>query len=144
MARCFLIGHRELDRTILPQLRASLVRQVEEYGVSEFYVGHYGGFDRVAAVALREVKRDYPQVRLFLLIPYHPAERPVETPEGFDGTYYPNGMERVPRQMAIVRANRCMVDGGGLRHWCCSASGQQRRKDSRLCSTPRKTHGQYP
>ena len=45
-----------------------------------------------------------------MLIPYHPAERPVETPPGFDGTFYPPGMESVPRRYAIVRANRYMVD----------------------------------
>lgn len=43
-------------------------------------------------------------------LPYHPAERPIETPEGFDNTYYPPGMEKVPRQLAIVRANRYVVD----------------------------------
>ena len=32
-------------------------------------------------------------------------------PEGFDGSFYPEGMEKVPRRVAIVRANRYMV-------WC--------------------------
>lgn len=45
-----------------------------------------------------------------MLIPYHPAERPVETPPGFDGTFYPLGMESVPRKFAIVQANRYMID----------------------------------
>ena len=31
-------------------------------------------------------------------------------PKGFDGTYYPPDMERVPRRVALVRANRYMVD----------------------------------
>ena len=30
--------------------------------------------------------------------------------EGFDGTFYPPGMESVPRKVAIVRANRYVVD----------------------------------
>lgn len=45
-----------------------------------------------------------------LLLPYHPFEQPVPTPPGFDGTFYPPGMETVPRRAAIVRANRYMVD----------------------------------
>lgn len=45
-----------------------------------------------------------------MLIPYHPAEHPVETPPGFDGTVYPPGMESAPRRFAIVRANRYMID----------------------------------
>lgn len=31
-------------------------------------------------------------------------------PDGFDGTYYPPDMEQVPRRVAIVRANRYMID----------------------------------
>ena len=31
-------------------------------------------------------------------------------PDGFDSTYYPPGVENVPRKVAIVRANRYMVD----------------------------------
>ncbi len=40
----------------------------------------------------------------------HPFDRPIPTPPGFDGTFYPPGMETVPKRAAIVRANRYMVD----------------------------------
>ena len=40
----------------------------------------------------------------------HPEERPIPTPDGFDRTFYPPGMESVPRKVAIVRANRYVVD----------------------------------
>lgn len=81
-----------------------------EYGVTEFIVGHYGGFDCLAASAVKEAKRFYPEVKLTLLLPYHPAEWPIPTPDGFDGTFYPLGMECVPRKVAIVRVNRYVVD----------------------------------
>ena len=81
-----------------------------EYGVTEIIVGYYGGFDRLAVSAVKEAKRFYPEVRLILLLPYHPAERPIPMIEGFDGTFYPPGMESVPRKVAIVRANRYVVD----------------------------------
>ena len=81
-----------------------------EYGVTEFIVGHYGGFDHLAASAVKEAKRFYPEVRLTLLLPYHPAEQPIPTPNGFNGTFYPPGMESVPRKAAIIRANRYVVD----------------------------------
>ena len=45
-----------------------------------------------------------------MLFPYHPTERPMELPFGFDTTFYPPGMEHVPRRFAIPRANRYMVD----------------------------------
>lgn len=107
---CFFIGHREASEEIYPALYAAVEQHILEYGVTEFIVGHYGGFDRLAASAVKEAKRFYPEVRLILLPPYHPAERPIPMLEGFDGTFYPPGMESVPHKVAIVRANRYVVD----------------------------------
>ena len=103
---CFFIGHREASEEIYPALYAAVEQHILEYGVIEFIVGHYGGFDRLAALAVKEAKRFYPEVKLTLLLPYHPAERPIPTPDGF----YPPGMESVPRKAAIIRANRYVVD----------------------------------
>lgn len=110
MKSYFFIEHREASEEIYPALCAAVERYIVEYGVTEFIVGHYGGFDRLAASAVKEAKRFHPEVKLTLLLPYHPAERPIPTPDGFDGTFYPPGMESVPRKVAIVRANRYVVD----------------------------------
>ena len=107
---CFFIGHREASEEIYPALYAAVERHIVEYGVTEFIVGHYGGFDRLAASAVKEAKCFYPEVKLTLLLPYHPAERPIPTPDGFDGTFYPPGVEKIPRKAAIIRANRYVVD----------------------------------
>lgn len=107
---CFFIGHAEADARIYPALLAAVEAHIADNGVRVFFVGHYGGFDRLAAQAVREAKRRYPEVRLTLLLPYHPAERPIPTLDGFDCTFYPLGMEQVPRKYAIVQANRYMVD----------------------------------
>ena len=107
---CFFIGHREASEEIYPALYAAVEQHIVEYGVTEFVVGHYGGFDRLTASAVKEAKRFYPEVKLTLLLPYHPAERPIPTPDGFDSTFYPPGLESVPRKLAIVRANRYVVD----------------------------------
>lgn len=110
MKSCFFIGHREASNEILPALTKAVERHISDCGVTEFIVGNYGGFDRMAAKAVIAAKARYPHITLSMLIPYHPAERPVETPPGFDNTFYPPGMEKVPRRLAIVRANRYMVD----------------------------------
>ena len=107
---CFFIGHREADEALFPALEAEVRRHIVELGETEFIVGHYGGFDYLSRKAVLAAKREYPELCLRLLLPYHPGERPVKTPEGVDCTYYPPGMERVPRRAAIVRANRYMVD----------------------------------
>lgn len=108
--RCFLIGHRDAPDPLYPALQAEVERHISQLGVREFVVGHYGNFDRLAARVLLAAKRKMPEISLLLLIPYHPAERPVALPAGFDGTIYPQGMETVPRRAAIVRANRYMID----------------------------------
>ena len=109
MKTCFFIGHRETSERVLPALIQEVERHITEYGVTEFVVGHYGGFDRLAAHAVKKAKQRHPEVTLTLLLPYHPAERPIPTPEGFDRTLYPEGMETVPKRLAIVRANRWML-----------------------------------
>ena len=106
----FFIGHREASAEILPTLVAAVETHISVYGVTEFIVGHYGGFDRLAAAAVIAAKEDHPEITLSLLIPYHPGERPIKIPDGFDNTYYPYGMEKVPRQYAILRANQYVVD----------------------------------
>ncbi len=110
MKTCFFIGHRETDERVYPRLRQSVERLITEENVSAFYVGNHGGFDRLAAHAVIDAKRQYPNITLMLVLPYHPGERPVETPNGFDGTYYPEALENTPRRFAIVRANKMMVD----------------------------------
>lgn len=110
MKRCFFVGHRETTTDIFPSLLYAIEQLICEYGVSEFYVGNYGGFDRIAAHAVKQLKVKYPQIKLFLVTPYHPAYRHVELPEGFDEIFYPIWMEKTPKRVAIVKANHLMVD----------------------------------
>ena len=107
---CFFIGHREADERLLPRLNETVERLITEEGITYFYVGSYGGFDRLAAHCVITAKQRHPAITLMLVLPYHPAERPLEAPDGFDGTYYPEGLETVPKRYAIVRANKIMVD----------------------------------
>ena len=107
---CFFIGHREAGVEIRNTLMDAVEERITQDGVTEFIVGHYGGFDRMATAVVIEAKKKHPHIQLYQLLPYHPAERKVELPAGFDGSIYPDGMEKVPRKFAIVRANRYAVD----------------------------------
>ena len=110
MKSCFFIGHREASTEVFPAVLKAVEQHIVEYGVTEFIVGNYGGFDHMAAKAVIAAKKQHPGIALSMLIPYHPAERPLEPPQGFDNTFYPPGMEKIPRRLAIVRANHYMVD----------------------------------
>lgn len=110
MKSCFFIGHREAPDTIFPALVDAVEHHIVNIGVTEFIVGNYGAFDRMAARALAGAKSRHPEISVLLLTPYHPAQRPVEAPPGFDGIFYPPGMETVPYRLCVVRANRYMID----------------------------------
>jgi hypothetical protein len=109
MSTCFFIGHRDTPDNILPSLSAAIEVRITEDSVDPFVAGNYGQFDLLAAQAVRKAKKHHPDILLFYLRPYHPAERSF-TPAGFDGSFYPPGMETVPQKLAIVRVNRYMVD----------------------------------
>ena len=113
MKICFFIGHHDAPDTVISLLDESLEHHITEFGVSQFLVGHYGAFDRMAAASVIRAKRKHPDIRLLLLLPYHPAERLVELDAGFDASFYPEGMENTPRHYAIVRANEYVI-----RHVC--------------------------
>ena len=106
----FFIGHRETGERILSVLAQEVERHITEYGVTEFVMGHYGGFDRLAASAVRAAKECHPEITLTLLLPYHLHDQPIPVPEDFDGTFYPPGMDAVPKRAALVRANRYMLE----------------------------------
>lgn len=107
---CFFIGHRDAPESLYPALSAQVERHIVEYGVKEFVVGSYGRFDGMSAQAVKDAKKRHPSVTLFLPLPYYPFERAMAVPDGFDGTFYPPGMEFAPKRAAIVRANRYMVE----------------------------------
>ena len=113
MTTCFFIGHHNAPESVRLMLDEAVERHITDYGVTRFLVGHYGAFDAMAASAVIRAKQKHPDVELLLLLPYHPTERPAELTAGFDGSYYPEGMERVPRRLAIVRANEYVI-----RHVC--------------------------
>ena len=102
---CFFIGHREANESLLPRLELEIERLITEEQVRYFYVGGYGRFDGIAATAVKKAKMKYPDITLMLVLPYYPAERPVEIPPGYDGTHYLEGLEKTPRPFAIVKAN---------------------------------------
>lgn len=108
MKTCFFIGHGRISEDLSGKLDAEIERHIVAYGVEEFTVGHYGDFDWAAVHALRQAKERHRGVTLHLLEPYA-LDHPVKLPQGFDGLFYPPGLETVPKSVAIVRANQYMV-----------------------------------
>ena len=100
-------GHRDaFDKD--GKIRIWLTDTVENLilrGADLFYLGGYGGFDRMAASVVREMKRAYPQIESVLVLPF--LDSKLDT-SGYDGTVYPP-LETVPRRFAILKRNEFMV-----------------------------------
>ena len=110
MKTCFFVGHHDAPWFLQERLNAEVERLVRDCAVSEFVVGHYGDFDRMATIAVQAAKKRHPNLRAYRLIPYFPSGRSFPVPEYFDNTLYPEGMETVPKRYCILRANRKLID----------------------------------
>ena len=106
---CFFIGSRHSSDDLIEPLKQAIETHITGYGVKTFIVGHYGNFDSMVIGALREAKKQHNDIELYLLAPYALNQK-TDTPEGFDGTIYPDGLEKVPLRLAIVQANKFMVN----------------------------------
>lgn len=107
---CFFIGHRHAEERIYEKLLTAVETHISTYGVTDFLVGHYGDFDRMAARAVAEARRTHPGISLTMLLPYYPEDRAISVPPIFDGTFYPPDMELCPKRYAIVRANQYAIE----------------------------------
>ncbi len=103
-----MFGHSDASYQMQNMIQNTAEKYYLEHNIRVFYVGNRGNFDRMAATAVKRLKKKYSDISLQLLLSYHPAERLVTLSEGFDGSFYPP-LEGVPRRYAIVRANRYMA-----------------------------------
>lgn len=108
--RCFFIGHRDAPEEIYPKLYSIIEKHIICYGVTDFIVGHYGRFDTLVAKALKDIKLQYPNIEMTLLLPYYSSKAKKFGLEEFDHIFYPPNMEFVPHKAAIVKANRYVVN----------------------------------
>lgn len=122
---CFFIGNRHTPSDIRAQLAETVEKHITEYGVTTFTVGHYGGFDSMAREVLREAKTRHEYIKLYLLAPYALTQK-RDIPEGFNGSFYPEGLEKVPLRYAIVQANRYMVQNSDYLITYCHHIGNTR------------------
>ncbi len=107
MKICFMVGHRDTNMGLYPNIEKAVNFHIAEYDIDEFIIGHYGNFDCMAVTAVKSAKAIFPKVKMTLLRPYLDY---YPLPEGFDGSLYPDGLESVPKRFAILRANYKVID----------------------------------
>ncbi len=75
---CCFTGHRMLNEQVKLALKTALDEQIRlliQQGVEYFYAGGALGFDTLAAISVLELRRFYPEIRLFLVFPCHAQTR---------------------------------------------------------------------
>ena len=103
---CTFFGHRDTPQTVKPLLREVLMDLIEHQGVTRFYVGNQGSFDRMAADLLKELS-EAADIRYEIVLAYMP-----KTNGSFDEapTILPDGIEAVPPRFAIEYRNKWMIE----------------------------------
>lgn len=85
------IGHNECYGLSEDKLKEA-IRELIENGVTDFLSGGQGGFDRMCGHCVYELKKEYPHINNYLVIPYLSFN--VYNKELFDSIIYPDGFEK--------------------------------------------------
>src|SRR5699024_6278501 len=105
---CTFFGHRDSPGTIKPKIRAAVIDLIENHGVTMFYVGNQGNFDRLVRSVLKEVTTAYPEVGYAVVLAYMPSTK--KRADDFSDTLLPDGIEKVPKRFAIPWRNKWMIE----------------------------------
>ena len=109
MKTCVFFGHRDLEvEQYKEKLLSILTDLIENKGITQFYSGFRGDFDRFCSFLISELKVRYPQIENTLVLSYIPDGEFI-LPDCFDDSIYL--LERkVPKRLAIIETNKCLVD----------------------------------
>ena len=123
---CTFAGHGDYEYSeITYQKIVKFIKQlICEKNISEFWVGNYGGFDTLAARAVREVKEIYTHISLCLVIPYMTSRVNKHL---FDKIIIPEFDKNASVYSYIPLCNRYMVDNA----------------DTLICFIKRETGGAF-
>lgn len=96
---CYGVSRSEVEKAII---------SLTQKGVTDFLSGGQGGFDRLCAGCVFRLKKDFPQIRNLLVIPYLTFN--IFDKEIFDEIIYPEGFEKYHFKSAILARNKYMVN----------------------------------
>lgn len=90
----------------LPSVLEDLIAK----GYRTFYDGGYGAFGKKCANAVFNLKRKYPQIKIYkILTSYHHDKEKYEISSAYDGSIYPD-IEEVHFKQKITKRNEWIVD----------------------------------
>lgn len=101
------IGHSECYGVRPQDVRCEVVALIEK-GVTEFLCGGMGKFDGMCAGIVAELKKSYPSIHSYLVIPYLTFK--VSDEKLYDSIIYPEGFEKYHFKAAIRARNNYLID----------------------------------
>lgn len=109
MASCVFFGHRSFDYSGYRENLTEIIgRLIHDEGVTVFYNGFRGEFDRVCAEMLQPFREKNRDIRHIMALSYHPG-KDFYLSKMFDETVYLI-TDNVPPRFAISRTNRLLAE----------------------------------
>ena len=107
---CTFFGHADSPTNIKKEIKKVIDDLILQKGVTTFYVGSNGNFDRMVQSVLIDLKKQYPNLECCTVLAYMPGIK-SEFDTGYEKleTLYLDGLEKVPKRFAIDWRNKWMV-----------------------------------
>ena len=109
---CSFCGHRDCDSSIRKQIKETITDLIENQGITTFYSGGMGNFDKLCESVVRELKQKYEDIRLCLIMPY--MTKKLNTDKEYYNAMYDEiiipDLGDIHYKRAITERNKWMVD----------------------------------
>jgi len=112
---CTFFGHRDTPASVKPLLEKTLRHLIEQEHFDLFMLGYKGNFDKYALQVLRELKQDFPFIRIQFVAAYVRELNDEKIPDCFDMFDYPPIIEASPKKFAFSARNRYLAE-------CCDCA----------------------
>ena len=103
---CTFFGHSVYRENVSAELEKAIIALIENNGVSLFYVGNQGEFDRIVLRVLQKLSTQY-GVRYYVVLAYMPR---ADIGLAYENTLFPEEMELAVPRFAIDKRNRWMIE----------------------------------
>lgn len=136
MSICGFAGHSQVEdeEEIFEKLYKECLYLAVEKGVTEFMVGNYGIFDRLARNAVKRVKQMLPNIKIYLVLPYLTREI-TEYREYYEKNYDEiiiGSSPDVKPKYKIISCNKFMAEKSDYMICYCNATRKTQKKTSKL------------
>lgn len=111
MKTVVFIGHNECYGLSESKLEETIIDCIN-MGATVFLSGGQGGFDRICARKVFEIKTQYPHIKNILVIPYVTFN--VFNKSLFDEIIFPENFEKYHYKAAIPQRNKYMVNNSDI------------------------------